>query len=47
MHDIIKASFEQNKQAKELLLSTKDSKLTHLKANTRDEWRNKFPEILM
>ena len=46
MHDIIKASFEQNKEARELLLSTKDAKLTHLKASIRDVWRTKFPEIL-
>ena len=46
MHDIIKASFEQNKEDRELLLSTKDAKLTHNKASIRDEWRTKFPEIL-
>jgi len=46
MHDIIKASFEQNKEDRELLLSTKDAKLTHNKASIRDEWRTKFPGIL-
>ena len=46
MHDIIKASLEQNKDVMKLLLSTKDAKLTHLKASLRSEWRTKFPEIL-
>lgn len=46
MHDIIKASLEQNKDVMKLLLSTKDAKLTHLKASLRSEWRTKFPKIL-
>lgn len=46
MHDIIKASLEQDKDVMKLLLSTKDAKLTHLKASLRSEWRTKFPEIL-
>lgn len=41
---LMKASFEQNPDAAELLVSTGDSKLTH---NVKDAvWKNKFPEIL-
>lgn len=45
MYAVVLRSFAQNADAKNLLLSTKGSTLTH----TQDTgvWRTKFPEILM
>ena len=43
--DMIKASFEQNPEAKQRLLSTGNATLTH--NQERSEWKTKFPELLM
>lgn len=45
MKDMIKASFEQNPNAKQRLLSTDDAILTH--RQDPGEWKTKFPELLM
>lgn len=45
MKDMIKASFEQNPNAKQRLLSTDDAVLTH--NQERSEWKTEFPRILM
>lgn len=45
MKDMIKASFEQNPDAKQRLLSTGDTTLTH--NQERGEWKTKFPKLLM
>ena len=44
MRDLIKASFEQNPQAKEALLATGDAKFTHNPDDSK--WKELFPEIL-
>jgi len=45
MKQLIKESFEQNPSAKEELLNTGNSQLTHTQDNTL--WKTKFPELLM
>lgn len=45
MHDLIKASFEQNEEAKQALLDTGDAILTHMQDRTK--WKEAFPRILM
>lgn len=45
MKAIIKASFEQNPQAKERLISTGNRLLTHLQ--DKGKWKTEFPKILM
>lgn len=45
MKQLIKESFEQNPSAKEELLNTRNSQLTHTQDNTI--WKTKFPELLM
>lgn len=46
LYEIMKASFEQNEDAKDLLLSTGDAKLTHKKASKRYGWDKEFPKLL-
>lgn len=45
MKTLMKESFEQNPSAKEELLNTGNSQLTHTQDNTI--WKTKFPELLM
>ena len=45
MKDIIKASFEQNPQALQLLLSTGNATLTH--SQDESTWKTEFPKLLM
>ena len=45
MEEMMKASFEQNPNAKQRLLSTGNTTLTH--KQDPGEWRTKFPELLM
>lgn len=45
MYNIIKASFEQNPKAMELLENTGTAKLTHLQ--DKGIWKEMFPELLM
>ena len=44
MRNLIKASFEQNPQAKEALLATGNSQLTHNQDDS--EWKTEFPKLL-
>lgn len=45
MEEMMKASFEQNPNAKQRLLSTGNTTLTH--RQDPGEWKTKFPELLM
>ena len=45
MKNIMKLSFEQNLNAKNLLLNTNDANFTHNQDNTI--WKNEFPKLLM
>jgi predicted NAD-dependent protein-ADP-ribosyltransferase YbiA (DUF1768 family) len=45
MHDLIKASFEQNLEALQKLLATGNATLTHTQDGSK--WKTEFPRILM